>query len=96
MSRKRRSQHDPWGNSYDIHRDGHRITGGADRLLTVPTVEMTDGKLFNHHGDRIHVLALLLESVGIDAAARLGPPELWRQAIAELPATPGASASECG
>jgi hypothetical protein len=46
---------------------------------------MTDGRLFNTQADRLHVLALLLESVGIDAAVRLGPPELWRQAIAELP-----------
>jgi hypothetical protein len=53
-------------------------------LMAVPSVEMTDGKLFNSRRHRLHVLALLLESVGIDAAIRLGPPELWRQAVAEL------------
>ena len=52
--------------------------------MSVPSVEMTDGKLFNHEGDRLHVLALLLESVGIDAAVKLGPPELWRQAVEEV------------
>jgi hypothetical protein len=71
--------------AYDIRRDGHPITGGADRLMTVPKVEMTDGKLFNSRRHRLHVLALLLECVGIDVAVRLGPPELWRQAVAELP-----------
>jgi hypothetical protein len=80
-----RSKSDPFGGTYDIRRDGHAITGRADRLMTVPRVEMTDGKLFNSDADRLHVLALLLESVGIDAAIRLGPPELWRQAVSELP-----------
>jgi hypothetical protein len=45
---------------------------------------MTDGKLFNSDEDRLHVLALLLESVGIDAAVRLGPPHLWREAVNEI------------
>lgn len=84
MGDSRRSKLDPWENSYDIWREGHPITGGVQRVLTIPKMEMTDGKLFNHHGDRMHVQALLLESVGIDAAVCLGPPELWRQAIAEL------------
>ena len=80
-----RSKVDPWGNTYNIRREGHEITGGAERVLTVPKIEMTDGKLFNTDADRIHVLALLLESVGIDAAVRLGPPELWRAAVEKLP-----------
>ncbi len=68
----------------NIRRDGHPISGGAETLLVVPKVEMTDGKLFNSNQDRLYVLALLLESVGIDAAVRLGPPELWQQAISDL------------
>ena len=72
------------GQRYDIRRDGHAITGGADRLMTVPSVEMTDGKLFNTDEHRLHGLALLLESVGIDAAVRLGPPHLWREAVNEV------------
>lgn len=79
-----RSKYDLPGASYDIRRDGHGITGGADRLLTVPRLEMTHGKLFNSDEDRLHVLALLLESVGIDAAVRLGPPGFWRAAVSEL------------
>jgi hypothetical protein len=80
-----RSKRDPWGSTYEVRRDGHPITGGAERLTTVPKLEMTRGKLFNSDEDRLHVLALLLESVGIDKAVRLGPPELWRAAVAELP-----------
>jgi hypothetical protein len=80
-----RTKLDPCGNQYDIRRDGHAITGGAERLLTVPKVEMAEGKLFCSQDDRLHVLALLLESVGIDVAVRIGPRELWRAAIAELP-----------
>lgn len=69
---------------FDIRREGHAITGGSDTLLTVPKLEMTDGKLFNSDADRLYVLALLLESVGIDAATRLGPPELWRSALGDI------------
>ena len=79
-----RSKIDPLGEQYDIRRDGHPITGGADRLMTVPRIEMTKGKLFNSDEDRLHVLALLLESVGIDAAVQLGPPHLWRAAVNEV------------
>ena len=80
-----RSKVDSGGERYDIRREGHAISGGADRLLGVPRLEMTDGKLFNSDTDRLHVLALLLESVGIDAAVRLGPSRLWREAIEQLP-----------
>lgn len=45
---------------------------------------MTEGKLFNSEEDRLFVLALSLESVGADAAVRVGPPEVWRQAVASL------------
>ena len=79
-----RSKIDPFEEEYDIRRDGHAITGESDRLFTVPRLDMTDGKLFNSEEDRLHVLALLLESVGIDAAIRLGPPDLWRQAVNEI------------
>ena len=32
---------------------------------------------------RLNMLALLLENVGMDAAVRLGDPALWKQAIDE-------------
>lgn len=31
--------------------------------------------------DRLNLLALLLENVGIDAAMRLAPNEVWREAL---------------
>jgi hypothetical protein len=69
----------------DIRREGHAITGGANTLFSLLKMEMTDGKLFNTEEDRIRVLGHLLESVGIDAAVKLGPARLWREAIANLP-----------
>lgn len=47
--------------AFDIRRDGHPITGGADTLLTFPRTEMADGKLFISDADRLYALALLLE-----------------------------------
>ena len=70
---------------YNISRIGHQTAGGADTLLRLPKLEMSGGKLFNSDKDRLLILALLLENVGIDAAVRLGPPQSWRKAIAALP-----------
>lgn len=33
---------------------------------------------------RLTLLALLLENVGVDQAVRLGDPEVWREAVREL------------
>jgi hypothetical protein len=46
--------------------------------------ELIDGKLFWSEEDRINLLGLLLENVGIDKAIRLGDPAIWREAIADL------------
>jgi hypothetical protein len=69
---------------FRIERTGHPITGGAETLLEVPRLEMTKGKLFNSDEDRLFVLTLLLESIGTDAAVRLGPPDVWRASIDQL------------
>jgi hypothetical protein len=42
------------------------------------------GKLFWDETQRLTLLALLLENVGVDQAVRLGDPEVWRAAIREL------------
>jgi hypothetical protein len=55
-------------------------------MLTAPSMEMVKGKLFRSDEDRLYALALLLESVGIDAAVRIGPANLWRDAVAALAA----------
>ena len=47
---------------------------------------MFDGRLYAYDEERLTMLALLLENVGIDCAIRLGDPRLWREAITELDA----------
>ena len=36
--------------------------------------------------ERLNLLAMLLENVGIDAAVRLAPANVWREALDELEA----------
>ena len=39
---------------------------------------------YDDHEERLQMLGLLLENVGVDAAVRLGDPQVWRDAVAEL------------
>ena len=72
---------------WDIRRAG-RAWSGDEALsrwnLTPEKIEMIRGKLFWEDEDRLTMLALLLETVGADAAVRLGDPAVWREAIAHL------------
>lgn len=52
--------------------------------LTPEKLEMCDGKLFWSEAERVTLLGLLLENVGVDAAVRLGDPEVWRAAVRDL------------
>ena len=73
--------------NWDIRRDGRPWAGGeasARFQLTPEKIEMIDGKLFWRDEERVTMLALLLENVGLDVAVRLGDPNVWRAAIAEL------------
>jgi hypothetical protein len=66
-----------------------------DRYFSAPEkMGMVDGKLYEDDEQRLHMLALLLENVGADAAIRLGDPQVWRVAIAELYTT-DAYSSHC-
>jgi hypothetical protein len=56
--------------------------------LTPEKFEMIDGKLFWDESERVHLLAMLLENVGIDAALRLAPLERWRDALAAAQSEP--------
>lgn len=57
----------------------------VSRLDMMPEkTEMVDGKLYWTEQDRLVVLGLLLENVGVDRANRLGDPQIWREAIAAL------------
>ena len=74
----------PW----DIRREGRtwHIDEALGRLeLISEKFEIIDGKLFYDDEERLTLLAMLLENVGIDAATRLGDPKLWREAVARLP-----------
>ena len=53
--------------------------------LTPEKIEMVRGQLFWSDEDRLTMLGLLLENVGIDAAVRLGDPNEWKAAVADLP-----------
>jgi len=44
-------------------------------------IELIEGKMFWSDEQRLNMLALLLENVGMDAAVGLGDPHLWKQAI---------------
>ncbi len=78
------------GIRWDIRREGRSWEGDEawDRYqLTPEKTEMTDGKLYWDDEERLTMLGLLLENVGIDKAIRLGDPRLWREAITELEGT---------
>src|SRR5579871_6790829 len=51
------------------------------RNLCPEKIELIEGRMFWTDEQRLNMLALLLENVGMDAAVRLGDPELWKQAI---------------
>jgi hypothetical protein len=72
---------------WNIHREGRAWEGeeAEQRFNLVPEkIEMCDGKLFWDDEERLTMLGLLLENVGVDRAIRLGDPEVWKAAISEL------------
>jgi hypothetical protein len=73
--------------AWDIGRAGRAWSGAEARdrfALTPEKFEMGGGKLFSSEADRLLLLALLLENLGVDAAVRLGDPDVWRAAIRDL------------
>jgi hypothetical protein len=63
--------------AWDIRREGRAWVAGeamARFELTPEKFEMCDGKLFWSEAQRLTLLALLLENVGVDRATRLGNP----------------------
>jgi hypothetical protein len=45
---------------------------------------MNKGLLFWDDEERVLLLGLLLENVGVDVAVRLGDPTVWKEAVAAL------------
>lgn len=71
---------------WNIHREGHQWTHEEfeRRINQAPEkIEFTGG-IFTHERERLIVLAMLLENLGIDKAVRLGDPADWKAAVAEL------------
>ena len=61
---------------------------GLSRYYMAPEkIELIEGKLFRSEEQRLTVLALLLENVGVNQAVRIGNPGVWRAAVANLPAS---------
>jgi hypothetical protein len=75
---------------WDIRREGRAWQGEeaiARYELTPEKFEMSRGKLFWDDAQRLTMLGLMLENVGIDRAIRMGDPNVWREAIAQLDET---------
>ncbi len=71
---------------WDIRRDGrpwlHELA--VRRVYKVPEeIEFVDG-IFASEQERLIVLGMLMESLGIDRVVRLGKLEDWKAAIADL------------
>lgn len=72
---------------FNIQRQGRRWSRAEVeqkyRKLCPEKIELVEGKMFWTDEQRLNMLALLLENVGMDAVVRLGDPKLWQQAIDE-------------
>jgi hypothetical protein len=76
---------------WEIRREGRSWTRDemASRWpLTPEKFEAIDGKIFWSDEDRLNLLAMLLENVGIDVAIGLAPPDVWRAALDAARPTP--------
>jgi len=72
---------------WDIRHEGRAWNGqeAQKRYELLPEkIEMHGGKLFWSDDERLTVLALLLENVGVDKVVCLGNPEVWRKAIEKI------------
>jgi hypothetical protein len=72
---------------WDVRLDGRAWTGdeaSARWGLTPEKFEMAEGKLFWTEEDRVNLLAMLLENVGVRGAVRIGNVSVWRAAIEEI------------
>ena len=52
--------------------------------LTPEKLEIVGRRLLDTDEQRLLVLGMLLESLGADAAARLGDPKVWRDTVVAL------------
>jgi len=71
---------------WDIRRQGRKWTREAfeQRIYQAPEKIEFAGGIFASDEQRMTVLAMLLENLGIDRVVRLGNPADWKAAIEEL------------
>lgn len=71
---------------WNIQREGREWgDDDFDRIDMLPEkLEVWEGKLLFDENERLLLLGLLLENVGVDRAVRFGDPAVWRAAIAAL------------
>ncbi len=71
---------------WDIHREGRRWTDEEfnRRIYQSPEKIEFVGGIFDGDDQRMTVLAMLLENLGIDKALQLGNPADWKAAIDDL------------
>ena len=78
--------------AWDIRREGRRWRPGElrERYDALPEMkfEIIDGQLPWDDEAKLVLLGVLLESVGLDRAVRLGDPRVWREAVAALEQLP--------
>ncbi len=71
---------------WDIQREG-RVWSHEEferRIYQAPEKIEYTGGIFTYEDERLTVLAMLLENLGIDKAVQLGNLQDWKAAIAEL------------
>ena len=73
-------------SDWDIRREGREWTREEwdRRIYQAPEKIEFAGGIFNHDRERMTVLAMLLENLGIDRAVQLGNAADWKAAVAEL------------
>lgn len=71
---------------WNIRREGLEWRGEVfeKRIYQAPEKIELRGGIFTSERQRLIVLAMLLENLGIDKAVRLGNPADWKAAVAEL------------
>ena len=72
---------------WDIRREGRSWTAEEVETrysLSPEKIELIQGKLFWSEEERLTMIGLLLENVGVDKVVRLGDPQVWREAVSRL------------
>ena len=77
---------------WDIRREGRRWTKeeAERRIYQAPEKIEFAGGIFGSEDQRLTVLGMLLENLGIDKAIRFGKLDDWKAAIADLERQRGA------